>query len=195
MKKIVIFILILLSALTSFAQYQPSDFGTCGLGLEKGKNQLSIIFSGNAYHWDCMYRCNLYNGKDEGSYGQHYSSVMSSYHYSGRTYLGQYKKDLGGMGMYNGYIVKQFAFGIYLGYEEYETGETYGNPNHVSTWDEIYSVNYTIHTKFVYGIYARWYANEYFNFFCSYKFNTNSSALSFGLVFNWFQLYANWMGI
>ena len=202
MKKIAVFILIMMPALVSFAQYSdymgatiplgktdkpkynPSEFGTARFGLEFSGSQLGAVITASAYHWDVMFYCSIYHGPDKGSYGQHYSSVMSTYHYSGRTYLGSYKKNLVSFGMYNGYLIKRFAFGIYLGYGGYETGETYGNPNHVSTWDEVYSVNYTTHSSFVFGVYARWYATKHLNFFYSYKFNTNSSNSSFGIVFN-----------
>lgn len=211
MKKLVIFISLLTCVLIGFAQevnyfvekpdyfvedttflpmdkakYYPSDFGSGGIGLARGRKEFSMVFSCNCYHWDFMFNVILYNGKDKGSYGQHYSSVMSSYHYSGQTYLGHYRKNLGGLGMYNGYVFNQFAFGVYLGYEECETGETYANPNHVSTWDEIYSVNYTIHTKFVYGLYVRWYVAEGVNLFYSYKFNTPNHS-TFGIVFHFFH--------
>ena len=163
-------------------KYNPSKSGSAGIGLEFNGEKIGVIFSANAYHWDFMGYVSIYNGVDKGSYGQHYSSVMATY--SCMSYYGEYKKNLTAFGMYNGYLIDRFAFGLYLGYEAYETGKTYGNPNHVSNWDDVFSTNYKIHSKFVVGVYVKWYVGKRINLFYSYKFNTYSPASNIGIVFN-----------
>ena len=197
MKKIVIFIISMMFALTSFGQYsgyfvekEPlkdtkhniTDGAGCGVGVEYNGNNYNVILNCNIYHWEFMYRCDIDDNKAKGPIGQQYSSVMATY--SCMSYLGDYRTTTFSMGLYGGYIIKQLSFGAYLGYEEYSTGETYGNLNHVSNWDEVFSVNDRSHIKFVYGTYIKYHFDKRISLFCSYKFNTEANAYSLGLVFN-----------
>lgn len=160
--------------------YAPTEGFSLGLGMEVNAEHANFLICTQAYHLDLMWCVGLDRSKSEGCWGQQYSSVMASYSSCGFQYLGSYRTGTMTIGGYFGYLIKRFSIGCYIGAEWYNTGQTYGNPNGVSGWDAIFSVNGTGHGKCVYGIYTKFFLSPHGHIFVEYKVNNGFGG---GIIF------------